>query len=89
VQRYNFFARYARGKAIFLNLSVKASPLEKEKKKKRTKRIIKKNVTPSTYKYVRNTLNLLNKGGGTARTRVKTPLKRHGGRSDYFLEDFF
>ena len=27
-------------------------------------------VTPSTYKYVRNTLNLLNKGGGTARTRV-------------------
>ena len=39
-------------------------------------------VTPSTYKYVRNTLNLLNKGGGTSRTRVETPLKRHGGRSD-------
>ncbi len=57
-------------------------PGERKKKKKRTKRIIKKNVTPSTYKYVRNTLNLLNKGGGTARTRVETPLKRHGGQSD-------
>ena len=47
------------------------SPGERKKKKKRTKRIIKKNVTPSTYKYVRNTLNLLNKGGSTARTRVR------------------
>jgi len=37
LQRYYFFARYARGKAIFLNLPIKAYPLEKKRKRKEPK----------------------------------------------------
>ena len=51
------------------------SPGERKKKKKRTKRINKKRKPdPSTTV-----------GGSTARMRVETPLKRHGGRSDYIF----
>jgi len=55
---------------IFLNLRrFGAFPRRKKKEKEKNQKNNKKYVTPSTYKYVRNTLNLLNKGGGTARTR--------------------
>ena len=54
---------------IFLNLRRFGASPRRKKKEKNQKNNNKKYVTPSTYKYVRNTLNLLNKGGGTARTR--------------------